>query len=374
MGERLAVPLVLLLLALMVRLAIAIQGIHGTDILFHVNGSKSLLLTGSPYCLAQYNYPPLYSAIQLSSILVFGWNPLGYKFMPILFDSLLSLALYIAVKRFTDSEKLALASQLLWVFNPLAVVTSAWYGLFDSIPTLFVLASLLALISGRATVSALFIALGIVAKVFPALYLLPQALHPRNKSLRDVVLYIAIAVSASLLLWLSLSVKCLDSALRHQLGFHLQRLDKGLSLMPNIQYSTALSLAVSTAILTAIAVQMRRRLISSEKYLALTSTCTVLLVALNPFIYPHYLTWFLPLTLLALVQRLRKRGITISAITTFTLSAIGLTYWKYYRIEVATLVLRIALYAVLTLLILLTITLGQASTSKSRRKNLLTSS
>uniref|UniRef100_A0A7J3Z7G9 DUF2029 domain-containing protein n=1 Tax=Ignisphaera aggregans TaxID=334771 RepID=A0A7J3Z7G9_9CREN len=163
----------------------------------------------------------------------------------------------MAVKRFTDSEKLALASQLLWVFNPLAVVTSAWYGLFDSIPTLFVLASLLALISGRALVSALFIALGIVAKVFPALYLLPQALHPRNKSLRDVVLYTAIAVSASLLLWLSLSVKCLDSALRHQLGFHLQRLDKGLSLMPNIQYSTALSLAVSTAILTAIAVQMR---------------------------------------------------------------------------------------------------------------------
>jgi hypothetical protein len=176
------------------------------------------------------------------------------------------------------------------------------------------------------------------------------------------------------MLWLSLSVKCLDSALRHQLGFHLQRLDKGLSLMPNIQYSTALSLAVSTAILTAIAVQMRRRLISSEKYLAPTSTCTVLLVALNPFIYPHYLTWFLPLTMLALVQRLRKRGIIISAITTLTLSAIGLTYWKYYRIEVATLVLRIALYAVLTLLILLTITLGQASTSKSRRKNLLTSS
>jgi 4-amino-4-deoxy-L-arabinose transferase-like glycosyltransferase len=105
--------LLLLLLALVIRIAIAVQGIHGTDVLAHVNGTRSLLLTGSPYCRAYYNYPPLYSVIQLPTILMFGWNSLGYKFMPVLFDTLLSIALYMAVKRVVGSEKLALAVQLL---------------------------------------------------------------------------------------------------------------------------------------------------------------------------------------------------------------------------------------------------------------------
>jgi len=116
--KRFAIPASMFVVALTIRLVIALQGIHGTDILAHIEGAKSLLLTGSPYCAAQYVYPPLYSALQLSSILAFGWNLLGYKFMPVLFDSATSLMMYVAVRKFTRSERLALASQALWALNP----------------------------------------------------------------------------------------------------------------------------------------------------------------------------------------------------------------------------------------------------------------
>jgi 4-amino-4-deoxy-L-arabinose transferase-like glycosyltransferase len=347
--------LLLLLLALVIRIAIAVQGIHGTDVLAHVNGTRSLLLTGSPYCRAYYNYPPLYSVIQLPTILMFGWNSLGYKFMPVLFDTLLSIALYMAVKRVAGSEKLALAVQLLWVFNPLAIVASAWYGLFDSIPTLFALTSLLALMDGRSTISAILVALGIVTKVFPALYLIPQALYPGIKRLKDFARYVVIAVVVSLALWLALSAKCFSNALEYQLGFHLQRIDKGLSLAPYAPYSAILSLAIPTTILTIVALRLRKGFLNNKQYLIVTALCTVLLVALNPFIYPHYLIWFLPLSIIALVQGYREKGVVIAVAITLVLSAISLTYWKFYKVEAIVSVLRITLYTTLVMMLLILI-------------------
>jgi len=361
----LAIPIIFSLLAFVVRLAIAVQGIHGTDILFHVNGSKSLLLTGSPYCLAQYNYPPLYSAFQLSSILVFGWNPLGYKFMPILFDSLLSLALYIAVKSFAGNEKLALASQLLWAFNPLAVVASAWYGVFDSIPAFFVLSSIITLLSGRILVSSSLVALGIVTKVFPALYLLPQALYANVKRFKDTVKYIAVAVATSLALWFALSIKCFHNAIAYQLYFHIQRLDKGLSLAPYTPYTATLALVLSALTLTLAVLQMRLRgVFRNEEYLAWSATCTALLIALNPFIYPHYLLWLLPLATLYVIQRLRERGVLLATLNILIFSAIGITYWRYYKVPTIVSILSIALYTALALLILLAIATSTANRDK----------
>ncbi|MEM1896654.1 MAG: hypothetical protein QXK54_06910 [Ignisphaera sp.] len=112
---------------------------HGTDILFHVESVRSLILTGSPYCLANYNYPPLYAYLQLIDILAIGWNTLGYKIMRILFDVALSILIYVTLRSLGVDERVSIVIQSLWCFNPLAIVTSSWYGLFDSIPTLFLL-------------------------------------------------------------------------------------------------------------------------------------------------------------------------------------------------------------------------------------------
>ena len=355
MEKEVVVPIALLIVSLMLRLAIAVQGIHGTDVIAHVNGSRSLLLTGSPYCIASYNYPPLYSVLQLASILVFGWNPLGYKFMPILFDSLLSIAIYFAVKMFTGSRRLAIASQILWIFNPLAFVASAWYGLFDSIPALFTLTSILVLTISRNIASASMLAQGIVSKVYPLLYLLPQALNPSNRKLKDIVTYIAVAVTISVAVEVVLSIKCFWKALEYQLSFHLQRIDRGLSLAPYTPYSSIASLSIPTAILTIIAYLMRiRGRYNAENYFAWASTCTALTIALNPFIYPHYLIWLLPLALIYIICRFEEKGIAVALLYILIFSAIGIAYWKFYRVSSIVTILSISLYTALASLILTT--------------------
>jgi len=350
--KEIAIPITLFLIGFMLRFAIAVQGIHGTDIIAHVNGSRSLLLTGSPYCAASYNYPPLYSVLQLASILIFGWNPLGYKFMPILFDSLLSITIYFAVKMFTHSRRLAIASQILWILNPLAFVASAWYGLFDSIPALFTLASILTLAISKTMFSSTLLALGIVSKVYPALFLLPQALNPKNKKLRDIVMYVTTATIISIVIEVLLSIKCFQRAFEYQLSFHMQRIDKGLSLIPYTPYSAIISLALPTAVLsvTAYALRVRGRY-TVENYFAWASICTALAIALNPFIYPHYLIWLLPLAVIYIVYRFKEKGVAVAATYISIFSAIGLTNWKFYRICMIVTALSISLYIVLISLI-----------------------
>jgi hypothetical protein len=269
--------------------------------------------------------------------------------MPVLFDSLLGLALYIIIAVMTKDKGLALKTQIIWALNPLAIVASAWYGLFDSIPTLFALASIIALARGYASLSAVLVALGIDAKVFPALLLLPNSLHTGNRSVRSILGYIAIASTTVLAIWLALSFKCLDNALKSQLQFHLQRLDKGLSLIPYTPYQAIVVLILPTLLLTVIALWMRlRRRFSEVNYITYASLSLALLIALNPFIYPHYLLWFLPLAIASLVTLYREKGLWTSVIVVLVLSAIGLAYWRYYRVEAIVSMLRPALYATLT--------------------------
>jgi hypothetical protein len=196
---------------------------------------------------------------------------------------------------------------------------------------------------------AVLVALGIDAKVFPALLLLPNSLHTGNRSVRSILGYIAIASTTVLAIWLALSFKCLDNALKSQLQFHPQRLDKGLSLIPYTPYQAIVALILPTLLLTVIALWMRlRRRFSEVNYITYASLSLALLIALNPFIYPHYLLWFLPLTIASLVTLYREKGLWTSVTVVLVLSAIGLAYWRYYRVEAIVSMLRPALYATLT--------------------------
>ncbi|MDK6028800.1 glycosyltransferase 87 family protein [Ignisphaera sp. 4213-co] len=224
-----------------VRLLIALEGVHGTDILFHVEGVKSLLSSESPYCLAKYNYPPLYAYIQLIGIAVFGWNPLGYKFSSILFDTLLALLLYHVLKSLGVGEKHSLLVEAIWCFNPLAIAASAWYGLFDSIPTFFVVLAIHLLNKSREYPSSVFLALGVLTKVFP-LILLPTTLlaiaTSRNVGKASKILaYIIIFAFAVLVVEAVASFKCVNSSFENQIMFHISREDKGLSPIPQYPYS-----------------------------------------------------------------------------------------------------------------------------------------
>lgn len=334
-------PFIIALIGLIVRMLIGVEGIHGTDILFHVEGVRSVLITGSPYCLSVYNYPPLYAYLQLIGITVIGWNPLGYKFMPILFDTALSILIYLTLRNLGVNEKQSIIVQTLWCFNPLAIVASSWYGLFDSIPTLFALLSILFIVKQKFIASALILSLGIATKVFPAV-LLPInifALYTKSRGKRSLIYkYLVTVFLAVTVIELLTTFKCVSDAVKDQLLFHIERTDKGLSITPLYPYSSAFSLIIAMIFPLAFLLRVKPAIFSDSDIYTISAIASMFLVIVNPFVYPHYMIWFLPLVLVALTiilsSTVKVLALNLTLILMF--SAIGLVYWKCYKVHVIT--------------------------------------
>lgn len=353
-------PFIIALIGLIIRLFIGAEGVHGTDILFHIEGVKSVLSFGSPYCSSVYNYPPLYAYLQLIGIAVIGWNPLGYKFMSILFDTALSILIYITLKNLGVSEKQSIITQALWCFNPLAVIVSSWYGLFDSIPTLFALLSILLIAKQRFITSALTLSLGIATKVFPAVFLPINifTLSMRSRGRKELIIKYLIAVFLAVaLIELLATFRCLSSAVEYQFLFHLERTDKGLSLVPWYPYSSLLSLAIAMMFSLMLLLRTRPAIFSDNHIYMVSAIASTFLVVVNPFIYPHYMVWFLPSILIALTtissDTVKVLALNLPLVLTF--SSIGLIYWRFYKVQVVTKALQYAFnIGLLTIIIVLT--------------------
>lgn len=360
-------PFIIALIGLIIRLFIGVEGVHGTDILFHIEGVKSVLSFGSPYCSSVYNYPPLYAYLQLIGIAVIGWNPLGYKFMSIFFDTALSILIYIILKNLGVNEKQSIIAQALWCFNPLAVIASSWYGLFDSIPTLFALLSILLITKQRFITSALTLSLGIATKVFPALFLpiniFTLSMKSRGRKKLTVQYLIAVFLAVAFIEFLA-SFRCLSNAIEYQFLFHLERTDKGLSLVPWYPYSSLLSLAIAMMSSLVLLLCARPATFSDNYIYIVSAIASTFLVIVNPFIYPHYMVWFLPSILIALIT-ISSDTIKVSALSlalVLMFSAIGLVYWRFYKVQVVTKALQyifniglLAIIIVLTVLYLISL-------------------
>ncbi len=339
-----AILILFIAIGLAIRFFIASMGIHGTDILFHIAGVRSLLETGSPYCNTIYTYPPLYSVIQLVGIVLFGWNVFGYKAMAILFDISIALLLYLYILRARGDVKTSLAISILWILNPLAIVTSSWYGLFDSIPTLFSILSIYYL--QNLYVSTIALSLGITTKIFPSI-IIPQILYNiyrRCGGVRRVIIYIAMVMVMTVLIMVMFIYRCPLNAIQ-QILFHMIREDRGLSIIPNIGYIGLVSIAIAMVI--GLLTSIYNRSLEESIYISLT-----LINIFNSFIYPHYIIWFMPWLYISLSIRVREKSIAIASIATIAYTAIALSYWKFYRNINVVEILR-ALYYITTIILII---------------------
>lgn len=363
-------PLSIAFIGFVIRLVIGVEGVHGTDILFHIKGVESVLLLGSPYCLATYNYPPLYAYIQLIGIVIVGWNTLGYKLMVILFDVALSIVIYTIVSSLGVGEKLSLITQALWCFNPIAIVASSWYGLFDSIPSLFSLLSILLITRRKYIASALVLSFGILTKIFPIIFLPVNifVLFTKGGKRRDVGIYLTTLLSVIVLVELLATFRCLDDAIKDQFLFHIERVDKGLSLTPWYPYSSSLSVVITMAFSLILLLKLKQTKFNNSYIYLVSAITSTTLIIVNPFVYPHYLIWSLPLTLIALVIALHNK-VKVSTIFKVSLalilifSTICLGYWKFYKVHLIVTVLRyifnLSLVATLIILIALYLRLSK---------------
>lgn len=141
----------------------------------------SAILSGqNPYALTSNGliYPPLWGAFCAASYLSYTLttNPfLSYftlKLPIVIADILISLIIKKTVYNHTLDVTKARAAMLLYLFNPVTIIVSSLWGMFDAIPTLFALLSLLYLSQGQYLKSGLTLGAGIGFKgFFPALLL-----------------------------------------------------------------------------------------------------------------------------------------------------------------------------------------------------------
>jgi Gpi18-like mannosyltransferase len=111
-----------------------------------------------------------------------GW---GIKYIPgMLFNSIIKIPLIVSdfavavlmykmAEELTRKENLAERAAALWFLNPFLIWISAGWGMFDTLPTLFTVASLLFLIRKRVKASATCLAISASYKLYAVLFLIP---------------------------------------------------------------------------------------------------------------------------------------------------------------------------------------------------------
>lgn len=171
----------------------------------------------NPYALASNPliYPPLWGVFCTTGYVSYAvtkslfFQYLAIKLPIIIADILICLVVRRLVLNLTHDAKKARRAMLLYAFNPVTIILSSVWGMFDAIPALFALLSLLYLSQGKSLRSSLALGIGIGFKgFFPAL-LLPFFLllvWRKAKKLRSCVhfafesLSIPLAISVPFLL------------------------------------------------------------------------------------------------------------------------------------------------------------------------------
>ncbi|MCW3998711.1 MAG: hypothetical protein NWE93_00545 [Candidatus Bathyarchaeota archaeon] len=92
-------------------------------------------------------------------------------------DVLLALLLYKLVAKVSGKAGLGVAAAALWFLNPYVIWVSAGWGMWDTLPALFSLATLYFLLERRLGWAAVCLSLAVALKLYPLLFLVPIAFY-----------------------------------------------------------------------------------------------------------------------------------------------------------------------------------------------------
>jgi Gpi18-like mannosyltransferase len=171
----------LILLGLSIRVVVAPFTEAPFDMKTWMSVGSSILSGQNPYSVP-FNalvYPPLWGlfcAISCALYNIWG-NPFVFNLvikLPIIAaDVLISVVARRLTLALTQDARKARIAMILYLLNPVTIVVSAFWGMFDAIPTLFALLSLLYLSESKYLKSGTALGLGIGFKGFFPFFLLP---------------------------------------------------------------------------------------------------------------------------------------------------------------------------------------------------------
>lgn len=145
-----------------------------TDIDYHVftDAARHVVEGNSPYLRPTYRYTPLLAVLLTPNIqlhMCFG------KVLFVVFDVLVGYLLYKILTVRGCRKNIAVFASWLWLFNPLPLTVST-RGNAESIMAVLVLASIYFVLVKNVSMAAIFLALSVHFKIYPAIYGLPFVL------------------------------------------------------------------------------------------------------------------------------------------------------------------------------------------------------
>ena len=155
---------------------------------------------------AEYEYPPVWMIILNFAAAGYrlGWyaselSPI-FRFLVklpvIVSDILVSVLIFLQVKRWSSDENRALLSTVAWLFNPFVIYVSSIQGMFDSICVFFLLLSVYILEKDRFFLGGVSFGLAMLTKQYAYLSLLPLiSVLLRRRNYRGALMFLTASVS-----------------------------------------------------------------------------------------------------------------------------------------------------------------------------------
>jgi Gpi18-like mannosyltransferase len=173
------------MLGLLIRLVPAALTAHPTDMQSWRTIGSAILNGQNPYTLPAYGlvYPPLWGSV---CTIVYAFyaptqNPFVFNFLikiPIIAaDIAVAGTIEIIVLTLTKNRGTARRAMMLYLFNPATIILSSFWGMFDALPALLVLLSMILLERKQYLGSSLALGVGIAFKGFYPALLLPLFMY-----------------------------------------------------------------------------------------------------------------------------------------------------------------------------------------------------
>jgi len=249
----------------------------------------------------------------------------------VLADTATTCLIYNFVLELKHSKPLAETSALIYFLNPYLIWISSVWGMFDSLPALFSLTSLVLLHHRKLKISAMSLSVATAYKLYPLLFIAPILLFlgRQNRQLRQIIAYVLVYFVALLVLFLpSLSTMF---AMLHGLVTPAPDVDRsgfGLtywSVLLVVPSSNTVVVWISNSVLAftlaAVTVVALKRPAASILTVNRVQLAYVLAVFLSfRFVPEQFFVWALPFMILAIAEERIEKGIYWAA------SAVALLY------------------------------------------------
>jgi hypothetical protein len=181
------------ILGLLIRLVPAAFTAHPTDIQAWKTIGAAIYNGQNPYTLPAFGlvYPPLWGLICWIAYAIYAPTQNSFLFnfvikLPIIaVDLAMAKTIEMIVLTKTRNQRTAREAMILYLFNPMTIILSSFWGMFDAIPAFLVLLSMIFLNKKQYLRSSLALGVGIAFKGFYPALLLPLFMYTIVKTGRE---------------------------------------------------------------------------------------------------------------------------------------------------------------------------------------------